>query len=151
MLRASLTSCLFMTAVNAYAIELGSSLFGSSLVGMASESRRSSIDLQSVLTRISEKENRSLPKLINEDIRLDKLVADEGSRMIKQFTLLNDASVGKFAEKYMKGEADLLKNEVCSEKSSSMFLKHGVSVTHQYSDYKGQPVREVKVSPSDCS
>jgi hypothetical protein len=145
MLRFSPIALLLITSLNANAITLGNSL-----LEMASAPGREVIDVHTVLAQISKKENRNLPRLINEEVRLDRLIAGQGKHLIRQFTLLGEVTTGGGASTSKNHEKRLLKSDLCNDKSLSIYLRNGVSVTNELLNKQGQIIEEINVSSTDC-
>jgi hypothetical protein len=135
MLRFVSLLALSVAATHVYAFD-----FNNAIGGMVARSSQESLDVDGILARISEQENRSLPKALNGNVRLDKLIAVPGRHLIRQFTLLESSPDLQGYEK----------SSVCKDKALSKFLKSGVSVTERYLDVSGKVLREVKVSSADC-
>lgn len=153
----ALASCSFFPAVligiavNAQAIELGHVFdWGHSIAPFTAATDRSGVNVDAVLEKISEQENTTLPKMVNETVRFDKVAAQPGKRFVRQYTLLNNLSIGANKRQFAESMLPTLKSVMCSDKSLTMYFKYGVSVIQQYQSQDGQEIGSIQVVPSDC-
>jgi hypothetical protein len=145
MIRSVLVPLLLITTVNAHAMNIGHMF-----MEMASLPNHEGQSVDAVLAQVSEQQNRNLPRVLNEDKRLDKVIALPGQHFIRQYTILSDLS-GKGSRTELNNSPQAsLKNEICSDKSLAMFFKSGVLVTYQYQSQNGKEIGKIDVSPSDC-
>lgn len=112
-------------------------------------SNRADMNVDAVLEKISETENRALPKMVNDSMRLDKVAALPGKRFMRQYTVMSGAEQDEI--RFRHTTLPTLKNEMCADKSLAMFFKHGISVTQAYKSLDGQDMGTVHMSPTECT
>jgi hypothetical protein len=143
---APLAILLISTGINAHALDI-SNLFDR----LASTPKDSSMTIDAVLERLSEQQNKNLPKMVGEDIRFDKVAVSSGKHLSRHYTMLNNQSPEENKKEFNKNISPALKNQICEDKNLQVFFKHGVSVSYKYRDKEGADVGNVEVTPSDCS
>lgn len=139
-------------ALSAHAVELGHVLdFGRhASAPLSALSDRSGMGVDEVLAQLSEQENRQLPRMVTAEMRLDKTVAQPGKRFIRQYTLLNGASVERNRTQFDTVLRPDLKNAMCRDQSVAVLLKNGITVTEQYQSDDAQPIGRIELAPSAC-
>src|ERR671932_719698 len=110
MLKPTFAVVLFVMLADANAMSI-SDLVG----GIASRPGDSGMNVDRVLVRISEIENRRLPQVIDQETRLDRVSADRGQRFTYHYTMLNHRSVEENKAQFSNRLEPTLRNRACNE------------------------------------
>lgn len=145
MLRRVIAPMLLTIVVDAHAVSFRD-VFG----GIAGMQGDGGTNIDRVLEKISERENRKLPQVIEKNIRLDKVTADPGAKLTYHYTMLNQLSAEESAAEFNKTLAPQLKTQVCGNKNLEMFFRNGVTVSYTYQTQEGHQIGKVDVAPADC-
>ena len=89
--------------------------------------------------------NKSLPKMIASDLRLDPAIAGPGKRLTYNYTVMSRDA----ADQVTSGLPEL-KRIVCSDKNTKFFLSKGATVVYSYKTESSLEFARLIVMPSEC-
>ena len=75
--------------------------------------------------------NKTLPSMVDEELRLDKVTAKD-RKMTFHYTLVNFTNVSMPSNKLKSLMYDDMKNQVCADKDTIMLLKQGMTLDYNY-------------------
>lgn len=101
------------------------------------------------LQEIAAGTNKDLPIAVDEQTRLDKVVASEG-QLEQRFTLINVQKSDDLIAQLNAKVYPLLKTKSCSNQLSKNLYASGVTEAFSYSDMNGQHLATFKVGQNDC-
>jgi len=90
-----------------------------------------SLPLKETLKITAETINKSLPTMVDEEVRLDKVSAEE-SKMTFHYTLVHFTPISMPAKKLKSLMYEDIKTQVCIDKDTKMLLKKGMLVDYTY-------------------
>ncbi len=94
--------------------------------------------------------NRSLPRQVDAETRLDQVSAGPGPRLTYSYTLIHRAGVSVDVEQFNAGMQPQLRRSVCSQSNMAGLLRAGVSLAYSYRGSDGKFVSLIEVSPQHC-
>lgn len=89
--------------------------------------------------------NKTLPKMIAEDIQLDPATAGPGKRMAYNYTVLRGSTC-----RNIRANLGALRQQVCNSKDTVFLLSKGVALVYSYHAPSGAEQFRLTVEPSDC-
>jgi hypothetical protein len=106
--------------------------------------------IESRLERLAARAGKELPRTVNENMRIDNVIAGPGKVLTYNCTLLKynagRINAARFREN-MEGE---IRKNVCSSSELKHFIDEDVRVAYAFSGNDGNPVVTVTVDPEDC-
>jgi hypothetical protein len=112
---------------------------------MKSDSAYSLDDLNGIATGA----NKSLPAMMDEATRLDRVVAQEGV-LEKQYTLVSTRRADIDTASFEKQMSESLVAQSCANEQSRKLYKAGVSEWFTYVDMNGETIATFKIGKADC-
>jgi hypothetical protein len=109
-------------------------------------SPKSGIGEQQLIETVNEI-NKSLPMVVDKEIRLDTVTADPGKKITCVYTLMNYSSIEPIPEFILPD----FKKKACANEDVKYFLSRNVHVSFRYQGNDGGLICEVDVAPSDCN
>jgi hypothetical protein len=94
--------------------------------------------------------NRTLPKLIDPETRLDRVTAGPGKRLTYSYTLVNRESAKIDVEAFNAGMQPVLRTSVCGRPGMQALVKNGVTLVYSYRGSDGKFVSMIEVIPQHC-
>jgi hypothetical protein len=107
------------------------------------------VSLEESLKISAEVMNKSLPVMIDAELRHDKVMA-EGKKLIFKYTLVHFTKEEMSAHKLKSLMEEDTKKEVCSDKDSQMILKKGLTMVYDYSDKNKQYIAKFVFDAKAC-
>ncbi len=107
------------------------------------------VSLEESLKISAEVMNKTLPVLIDAELRHDKVVA-KGKSLIFKYTLVNFTKEEMPAEKLKTLMEEDTKNGVCSDKDSQMMLKKGMTLVYDYAGKNKQHITKFVFDAKAC-
>jgi len=117
--------------------------------GMAKVDMNKPVPMAEALQVTAETMNKSLPVMVDAELRHDKIEIDKNT-MILKFTLVN------FTVKEMDGEKlkDLMEADirqtVCTDVETQDMLKKGMKVVYDYTDKNKKHITQFKYDAKEC-
>ena len=109
----------------------------------------SDIDFDTVLRRGAEKMNEMCPMMADKDTRMDNVVLLSNSRVLYNYTLINNL-VSDFTDEYLDNEfATILVNRVKTNPGLSLWRENNVTFIYHYEDRKGVTIRQYVIRPEN--
>ena len=93
--------------------------------------------------------NKSLPTMIDAELRHDKVLAEE-KNLIFKYTLVNFTKEDMTASKLKSLMEEDTKKGVCADKDSQMMLKRGMSMVYDYADKNKQHITKFVFDAKAC-
>jgi hypothetical protein len=98
-----------------------------------------------------EKSNMNLPKMLDEDTRLDSASIDQKSKNYYLFATLVNLTFSEIdtaiIDEHFKQN---IKPTTCTNSTLRLFFTEGYSINYVYKDKSGSIVREYAIAPTDC-
>jgi hypothetical protein len=145
-----MTKPILAIALSALVFDVSAMGLGDVLGGLAGRSEYSGMSVDRALEKISARENRKLPQLIDDHTRLDKVTADTGQRFTYHYTMLNGLGVEQNKASFNDLLKPKLKNRACGSEDLKLFFNNGVTISYQYRTQDGHEIGRLDVTPSDC-
>lgn len=105
---------------------------------------------QRQMVQASSENNKKLPKMIDEETRLDTTVAGPGKQWTYRYTLVNYKAGDTDNERINAVLGDNIRKGFCNTKEMQLFIENGVTMRYKYSGKDGAYLGEVVVTPMDC-
>lgn len=105
-------------------------------------------DLYKQLLEISNLTNKSLPKTIDKDTRLDTTTALPGNQFIYHYTLVNYRLEEIDPMEFKKEMTPLIVNGYNTSKDLKWFKKNKTTLIYKYRDVEGKEVTEIIIDPN---
>lgn len=117
--------------------------------GWAEVNMNKPVPMREALQLSVETMNKSLPVMVDAELRHDKVEAKENT-MILKFTLVN-FTVKEMSGEKLKGlmEADI-RQSVCTDVETKDILKKGIEVVYDYSDKNKKHITQFKYNAKVC-
>ena len=117
--------------------------------GMAEVDMDKPLPMAEALKISAETMNKSLPVMVDAEMRHDKVEIDKNT-MILKFTLVNFTVKDMDGEK-LKGlmEADI-RQSVCKDFETQEMLKKGIKIVYDYSDKNKKYITQLKYDAKEC-
>lgn len=93
--------------------------------------------------------NKSLPKLIDEDTRLDHVLVQK-KEVYYNYTLINWLSTDLDVQKFITIMTSRLKTTQCNDNAARKSMNEDIVFVYMYRDKSGNPVAKIVVDKSDC-
>lgn len=105
----------------------------------------------SAIDKTVESSNQGLPKMIDEDTRLDTVSIDQASKYYSlNFTLVNytvsDIDIGVLNDNFEQS----IKPNTCGIKELKLFFSEGYTINYIYKDKNGKYISKYNILPTDC-
>jgi len=117
--------------------------------GWAEVDMQKPVPLAESLKISAEVMNKSLPTMIDSELRHDKVEA-KGNTLVFKYTLVNFTQKEMSAEKLSELMEKDTKQGVCSDKDSLMMLEKGMTLIYEYSDKNGKPITQFTFDAEAC-
>jgi len=105
---------------------------------------------EKAMVKMSESLNKQLPKIIDNETRLDKTSVGPGKRFSYAYTLINYRSSEINRDDLKQNLGAKIRDAACAEKKLQVFFKKGITIFYSYSGNDGVLAFEIPVGPSDC-
>jgi len=103
------------------------------------------------LIKMAEQSNKQLPKLIDEDTRLDYIKAGPGLYLTYNYTLVGFPSTSRVPEAFfLKDMRDRNLSEFCSNQGMLALFKKGTTFVFSYKTADGGFYPNISITPKDC-
>lgn len=126
---------------------VGKSLVEPSKPSQSEVNRQISAGLQEAASR----SNASLPKMIDEHTRYDRMVAGPGLQVTYLYTMPYIASSEIDRKEFAQLIRPNIVSKICSDETTRKMLFLGVSTVMKYSSADGVPIAEIYVDKSSCN
>lgn len=94
--------------------------------------------------------NRSLPRQVDAETRLDQVSAGPGPRLTYSYTLIHRNGASVDIEQFNAGMQPQLRRAVCGQTNMAGLLRAGVSLAYSYRGSDGKFVSLIEVEPQHC-
>lgn len=94
--------------------------------------------------------NRSLPRQVDTETRLDQVTAGPGPRLTYSYTLIHRNGASVDIEQFNAGMQPQLRRSVCGQSNMAGLLRAGVSLAYSYRGSDGKFVSLIEVEPQHC-
>jgi hypothetical protein len=91
--------------------------------------------------------NRTLPKIMGNGIRLDKVAAGPGNTILYNYTLMTD-EIGIMSSDKLTEFKNTIHDEVCSKLLD--LRRNGTLVSYRYKTAQGTEIAEIQIPTGDC-
>lgn len=108
------------------------------------------IDIDNVIRQASAEMNKTLPRMVDRDTRLDSTVAAPGRKLIYLYTLVSVTSTEVTQGQLHSALFETLKNGVCTAERGRFYMDNGANIVYMYRGSDGGIIGELVISPSDC-
>jgi len=112
---------------------------------------KSSLFLETELSKVAVEMNKKLPMMVDKITRLDKVIVNK-NRVTYEYTIVS-YSKSDFAGKMdtlFNGLKVNVRNSVCTNKSTKFLLSMGAILHYSYNDKNGAYLSSFTISNSDC-
>jgi len=89
--------------------------------------------------------NKTLPRMISEDVRIDPATAGPGKRLTYNYTVFSENT-----SQNMRTNISNLRHDTCKSKHTVFFLSKGATIVYSYHATNGAELFKLTVEPSDC-
>lgn len=107
-------------------------------------------DLQEGLERLAGQINRTLPKDIDQDFRLERVSAEPGAQLVYHYTVLHSPSAGVSKVAFNTQVAPLVRDRLCQDTRMLRVLKSGATVGYAYRGRDGGEIGKLSFVARDC-
>ncbi len=100
--------------------------------------------------KMADQLNARMPMTIDQDTRLDNILAGPGTRITYNYTIVTASSREVDRAALMNHLKTTLKSGVCSHPDMQVFFKNKVTVGYSYRASDGPFVGKLNITPRDC-
>ncbi|WP_156371497.1 MULTISPECIES: hypothetical protein [unclassified Acidovorax] len=108
-------------------------------------------EIDKQLAESAEKNSKTLPRMLDPEIRLDRNVTKPGKLVYYFYTLMNIKSPGLDPDRVAKLLRPHHLEDFCSAPEMRIFREHDVKMEHIYSGSDGIQIARIQISPADCT
>ena len=94
--------------------------------------------------------NRSLPKQVDAETRLEGVTAGPGRRLNYQYTLISRTASSMDIESFNANMQPLLRSSICGKGGMQARIKNGVTLSYNYRGSDGKFVSMIEILPQHC-
>ncbi|MFM9884875.1 MAG: hypothetical protein ACKVQT_17770 [Burkholderiales bacterium] len=94
--------------------------------------------------------NRSLPKQVDAETRLEGVTAGPGRRLNYQYTLISRTAASMDIESFNANMQPLLRTSICGKGGMQALIKNGVTLSYNYRGSDGKFVSMIEILPQHC-
>ncbi|MFN0306227.1 MAG: hypothetical protein ACKVQU_38390 [Burkholderiales bacterium] len=94
--------------------------------------------------------NRSLPKQVDAETRLEGVTAGPGRRLNYQYTLISRTASSMDIESFNANMQPLLRTSICGKGGMQALIKNGVTLSYNYRGRDGKFVSMIEILPQHC-
>lgn len=109
-----------------------------------------SIDVDKMLMQASAEVNASMPRMIGEKMRLDKVLAEPGRELVYFYTLLSHAASDIESKAFHDVMRPINLEDYCDSPEMRVFFENKVIMHHVYQGKDEGEITRVTISPIDC-
>jgi hypothetical protein len=119
-------------------------------LGAFAVNRNRSGNIEAALAKASAEMNKTAPRMMDPNVRMDSTSAGPGRTLTYRYTLVNLVKDESFDTKRFEDAArPTLVNEYRTNPALKVFRDAGVSMNYQYSDKNGALIAMISIGPQD--
>jgi protein TonB len=107
-------------------------------------------EIENKMAAFSKKINPTLPRMIDEETRLDTSAAGPGKVFTYFYTLISHASSDFDAKEFSEAIAPDMKKDACSDKNVHRLLQDGVVINYVFRGNDGKEIARLATTFADC-
>lgn len=123
-------------------------VFGAMMGRSGTMENESSVD--QALSKIAAHASKKTPMAVDDETRLDRVVAEPGQHLTYHYTLTKMPSARITPAAFLQIAEPRLKARLCESIEMRGFLKNGVNISYLYRGNDGGTIGNVNFAPSDC-
>jgi len=111
---------------------------------------KENISIEQYLLNASNEINKDLPRMLDNNIRLDTTFAGPGREFTYYFSLMSHNSSEIDQVNFYKEMTRQLRTTACSDKNMALYISNGVTFIFKYRGKDGLFFAEIPIKPKDC-